>query len=69
MICKSNDNSYHDGASTFFDAFFEKDLHLNAVEYSVIFDFKIELSEQEIKFYEFFLSPKKKKKTNPSGNM
>ena len=52
----------------FFDAFFEKDPHLNAVEYSVIFDFKI---EQEIRFYEFSLSPKKnnKKKNNPLGNM
>ena len=46
----------------FFDGFFEKDPHLNAVEYSVIFDFKIELSEQEIRFYEFSLSQKKKKK-------
>ena len=54
----------------FFDAFFEKDLHLNAVEYSVIFDFKIELSEQKIRFYGFSLSPpKKQKKPNPSGNM
>ena len=45
----------------FFDGFFEKDPHLNAVEYSVIFDFKIELSEQEIRFYEFSLSKKKNK--------
>ena len=32
FICKSNSNSYHDGTSTFFNVFFEKDLHLNAAE-------------------------------------
>ena len=31
MICKSNNNSYHDG-TLFFDVFSEKDPHLNAVE-------------------------------------
>ena len=33
MTCKSNNNSYHDGTSAFFDIFFEKDPHLNAVVY------------------------------------
>ena len=32
MICKSNNNSYHDGTSAFFNIFFEKDPHPNAVE-------------------------------------
>ena len=32
MISKSNNNSYHDGTSTFFKVFSEKDPHLNAVE-------------------------------------
>ena len=32
MISKSNNNSYLDDTSAFFNAFFEKDLHLNAVE-------------------------------------
>ena len=33
MICKSSNNSYHDGTSAFFLYFFlERDLHLNAVE-------------------------------------
>ena len=30
-ICKSNNNSYHHGTSAFFDVFFEKDPHVNAV--------------------------------------
>ena len=32
MICKSNNNSYHDSRRAFFDVFFKKDPHLNAVE-------------------------------------
>ena len=32
MISKSNSNSYHDGTSAFFQRFFRKSLHLNAVE-------------------------------------
>ena len=32
MICESNNNSYHDDTSAFFQFFFEKDPHLNAVE-------------------------------------
>ena len=32
MISKSNNNSYHDGTSAFFQRFFRKSLHLNAVE-------------------------------------
>ena len=32
MICKSNKNPYYNGTSAFFYIFFEKDLHLNAVE-------------------------------------
>ena len=32
MICKSNNNSYHDGTSAFFNVFSEKDPELNAVE-------------------------------------
>ena len=31
-MCKCNSNSYHDGASAFFDISFEKDLHLNTIE-------------------------------------
>ena len=33
MIFKSNNNSYHDGTSAFFNVLSEKDPHLNAVEY------------------------------------
>ena len=32
MISKNNNNSYHDSTSAFFNVFFEKDPHLNAVE-------------------------------------
>ena len=31
-MCKCNSNSYHDGASAFFDISFEKYLHLNTIE-------------------------------------
>ena len=34
MISKSNNNSYHDNTSIFFNVFSEKDLHLNAIECS-----------------------------------
>ena len=37
LICKINDNSYHDGTSALFDMFFEKEPHLNAVEIIYIF--------------------------------
>ena len=39
LICKINDNSYHDGTSALFDMFFEKEPHLNAVEI-IIYLFK-----------------------------
>ena len=32
MICKGNNNSYHEDASAFFRCFFEQDPHLNVVE-------------------------------------
>ena len=35
MIYKSNNNSYHYGTNAFFDIFFEKDPHLNSVEYDM----------------------------------
>ena len=36
MICKSNNNYYHDGASAFFGVFSEKDSHEpNAVERAI----------------------------------
>ena len=34
MITKSNNNSYYDGTSAFFNVFSEKDSHLNAIEHS-----------------------------------
>ena len=45
LICKSNNNSYHDGSSAFFDLFFEKDPHLNAVECFHSFSKKTNLNQ------------------------
>ena len=41
MISRSNDNSYHDGTIPFFNVFSKKDLHLNAVEKTIIKDYQL----------------------------
>ena len=37
LICKSNNNSYNNGTSAFYDVFWEKDPHLNVIVPMMLF--------------------------------